>query len=182
VAGARPRVLLATAAGEERERASSLRLLTALRRCGSQARLLDNVPRQTGANGARRHELALVSGYLTEQLTGPQGSGAPAPAKRRTTKGPLRRHGAPRKAKPQQALPRKAPRIVRGTAKHPAAARPRGPAAPLHGRPAPPSPPPPPKPPRPAGAARPPETPAAPETSTGPEVRRRAPEQKARRP
>ncbi len=67
--GARPRLLLAAAAGEVRQRASGLRLRAALRRGGVRARFLDGVTRDPALGGdARRHLLALVSGYLTEEL------------------------------------------------------------------------------------------------------------------
>ncbi|MEU1624267.1 hypothetical protein ABZ746_02770 [Streptomyces sp. NPDC020096] len=67
--GPRPRLLLAAAVDEARQRASGLRLRTALRRGGVRARFLDEVtPDPALGGGTRRHLLALVSGYLTEEL------------------------------------------------------------------------------------------------------------------
>ncbi|MCQ4044480.1 hypothetical protein NON19_21210, partial [Streptomyces rubrisoli] len=67
--GARPRLLLAAAVDEVRQRASGLRLRAALRRVGVRARFLDEVTRDPALGGdAHRHLLALVSGYLTEEL------------------------------------------------------------------------------------------------------------------
>ncbi|MEU6173887.1 hypothetical protein ABZ832_18440 [Streptantibioticus parmotrematis] len=67
-----PHVLLASASGEDGQRASALRLRAALRRVGVRVRIIDGVVPDPGTGGdARRHELALVSEYLTEELAGP---------------------------------------------------------------------------------------------------------------
>ncbi|PWI42457.1 hypothetical protein [Streptomyces sp. ICBB 8177] len=67
-----PHVLLASATGEDGPRASALRLRAALRRVGVRVRIIDGVVPDRGTGGdARRHELALVSEYLTEELAGP---------------------------------------------------------------------------------------------------------------
>jgi hypothetical protein len=77
-AGRRPHVLLASATGEDTQRASATRLREELRRKGTRVRILERV--NAGARlggGAHRRVIALAAGYLAQQLHGTAGSAAP---------------------------------------------------------------------------------------------------------
>ncbi|AEW95214.1 hypothetical protein SCATT_28430 [Streptantibioticus cattleyicolor NRRL 8057 = DSM 46488] len=164
--GGRPHVLLTTAATEQRQRSAAMRLLTALRRIGARVRFLDHVLPQPGAGSARRRQLALVSGYLTEEFAAPKGPGGrvrPAPPVRRV---PVRRPPSAgrdpvrRPAVAAHPLDRKPPHPPKPPVPVKPPARPKAPAAPK-----------PPKPPKAAKPARPVKPPKAPKPAHRPVAR-----------